>query len=114
MPYVNVPNDLSKIKTKIACNLTKRQLICFGIGGLPLGVAPCGKQTDLRVAPRPEAQSIKPAISLLVLFQPHKGHGLVVKAPCLDKPQGLRELRECCPHKKCAVRGRDLGHRQRT
>ena len=25
MPYVNVPNDLSKIKTKIAFNLTKRQ-----------------------------------------------------------------------------------------
>ena len=24
MPYVNVPNDLSKIKTKIAFNLTKR------------------------------------------------------------------------------------------
>lgn len=39
MPYVNVPNDLSKIKTKIAFNLTKRQLICFGIGaaiGIPI------------------------------------------------------------------------------
>lgn len=38
MPYVNIPNDLSKIKTKIAFNLTKRQLICFGIGaavGIP-------------------------------------------------------------------------------
>ena len=38
MPYVNVPNDLSKIKTKIAFNLTKRQLICFGAGaaiGIP-------------------------------------------------------------------------------
>mgnify|MGYP000046107400 CR=1 FL=1 len=34
MPYVNVPNDLSKIKTKIAFNLTKRQLICFGIGNV--------------------------------------------------------------------------------
>ena len=34
MPYVNVPNDLSKIKTKIAFNLTKRQLICFGIGAV--------------------------------------------------------------------------------
>ena len=32
MPYVNVQNYLSKIKTKIAFNLTKRQLICFGIG----------------------------------------------------------------------------------
>ena len=29
MPYVNVPNDLSKIKTKMAFNLTKRQLICL-------------------------------------------------------------------------------------
>ena len=31
---MNVPNDLSKIKTKIAFNLTKRQLICFGIGAV--------------------------------------------------------------------------------
>ena len=30
MPYVNVPNDLSKIKTKMALNMTKRQLLCFG------------------------------------------------------------------------------------
>lgn len=30
MPYVNIPNDLSKIKTKVAFNLTKRQLLCFG------------------------------------------------------------------------------------
>lgn len=39
MAYVNVPNDLSKIKTKLAFGLTKRQLICFGAGGavgLPL------------------------------------------------------------------------------
>ena len=31
IPYVNVPNDLSKVKTKLAFNLTKRQLVCFGI-----------------------------------------------------------------------------------
>ncbi len=30
MAYVSVPNDLSKVKTKMALNLTKRQLICFG------------------------------------------------------------------------------------
>lgn len=29
MAYVNIPNDLSRIKTKVAFNLTKRQLICF-------------------------------------------------------------------------------------
>jgi len=28
--YVNVPTDLSKIRTKIAFSLSKRQLICFG------------------------------------------------------------------------------------
>ena len=37
MPYVNVPNDLSKIKTKIAFNLTRRQLICFG-GAAAVGI----------------------------------------------------------------------------
>ena len=31
IPYVNVPNDLSKVKTKMAFNLTRRQLVCFGI-----------------------------------------------------------------------------------
>ena len=34
MAYVNVPNDLSKIKTKMAFNLTKRQLICFGLAAV--------------------------------------------------------------------------------
>ena len=29
MPYVPVPKDLTKVKTKLAFNLTKRQLICF-------------------------------------------------------------------------------------
>ena len=30
MAYVSVPKDLSKVKSKILFNLTKRQLICFG------------------------------------------------------------------------------------
>ena len=34
MPYVPVPKDLTKVKTKVAFNLTKRQLICFGGGAL--------------------------------------------------------------------------------
>ena len=37
MPFVNVPNDLSKIKSKIAFNLTKRQLLCFG-GAAVVGI----------------------------------------------------------------------------
>jgi len=39
LAYVNVPNDLSKIKTKLALNMTKRQLICFGaaaVVGIPV------------------------------------------------------------------------------
>ena len=38
MPFVPVPKDLSKVKTKVALNLTKRQLICFGsaaVVGIP-------------------------------------------------------------------------------
>ncbi|MEG0154928.1 MAG: PrgI family protein [Lachnospiraceae bacterium] len=34
MAYVPVPKDLSKVKTKVAFNLTKRQLICFSLGGI--------------------------------------------------------------------------------
>jgi len=33
MAYVNIPNDLSRIKTKIAFNLTKRQLFSFACAG---------------------------------------------------------------------------------
>jgi len=34
MPFVPVPKDLARVKTKVAFNLTRRQLICFGVGGL--------------------------------------------------------------------------------
>ena len=37
MPYVPVPKDLTEVKTKVAFNLTKRQLICFG-GAAAVGV----------------------------------------------------------------------------
>jgi len=37
IPYVNVPNDLSKIKSKVAFNLTKRQILCFG-GAALIGI----------------------------------------------------------------------------
>jgi len=39
MAFVTVPKDLSKVKTKVALNLTKRQLICFSaaaIIGIPV------------------------------------------------------------------------------
>lgn len=34
MAFVPVPKDLTKVKTKVAFNLTKRQIVCFGAGGL--------------------------------------------------------------------------------
>lgn len=33
MPYVPVPKDLSRVKNKVAFNLTKRQLLCFALAG---------------------------------------------------------------------------------
>ncbi len=39
MAFVSVPKDLNKVKTKVALNLTKRQLISFSIAaiiGLPV------------------------------------------------------------------------------
>lgn len=39
MAYVTVPKDLTKVKTKVALNLTKRQLACFSMAaavGVPL------------------------------------------------------------------------------
>ena len=38
MAYVTIPKDLSKVKNKVFLNLTKRQLVCFGIAaavGIP-------------------------------------------------------------------------------
>lgn len=34
MAYVNVPKDLTRVKSKVLFNLTKRQLICFTIAAL--------------------------------------------------------------------------------
>lgn len=37
MAYVSVPKDLTRVKTKVIFNLTKRQIVCFG-GGALIGV----------------------------------------------------------------------------
>jgi hypothetical protein len=39
MAYVSIPKDLTRVKTKLALGLTKRQIVCFGsaaVMGLPL------------------------------------------------------------------------------
>ena len=81
---------------------------------LPFGMAPGSQQADLRISPRPEAKTIKPTVCLFILFQPDKGHRLIAEAPRLYEPQGLRELWESRPQKKCAVRGGQISHRERT
>ncbi|MBQ7200071.1 MAG: PrgI family protein, partial [Eubacterium sp.] len=35
--YISVPRDLTKVKSKVMFNLTKRQLVCFSVAAL-LGV----------------------------------------------------------------------------
>ena len=37
MAYVPVPKDMNAVKTKVAFNLTNRQIVCFG-GGLLVGL----------------------------------------------------------------------------
>ena len=100
-----------------------QQITCrigFGTHGLmdvcrlPFRVSPCRQQANLRVAPRPETQAVEPALGLSVFLQPHKRHAFVSKAPRIDQPQGLRELRERSPQKKHAVRGRQISHRERA
>lgn len=57
MAYVPIPKDLTKVKTKFALGLTKRQLICFGAAaaiGLPLffllkGVVPTSAAAMLMI-----------------------------------------------------------------
>ena len=34
MAYVPVPKDLTKVKTKVALNLTKRQILCFSLAAV--------------------------------------------------------------------------------
>ena len=84
------------------------------IGGLPLGVSLGRQQANFGVGPCPEAQPIKPAIRLFVLFEPDERNGFIGEAPRTDKPQSLRELGKGRLHEKGAVLGRKLGHRQRT
>src|SRR5699024_359266 len=81
---------------------------------LPLRVSPRCQQADLRVAPRPEAQAVEPALGLAGFLQPDESNAFVSEAPRLDEPQGLRELRARSPQKKHAVRGRQIRHRARA
>jgi len=91
-----------------------REYFCGYACRLPLGVSLGGKQADFRVAPRPEAQSVKPRRAFSVAFEPYKSHGLIPKAPRLDKPQSFGKLGKGRPQKQGAVLVRKLRNRQGT
>lgn len=47
--YISVPRDLSKVKTKVFMNLTKRQILCFGAGaliGVPVSFAQIQRESE--------------------------------------------------------------------
>ena len=105
---------LSRASSGFLLGLDGRNDKLVDVGRLPLGVAPCRQQAHLRIGPCPEAQPVKPAIRLAVFLEPDESHAFVGKAPFPDQPQGLRELGKGGPQEKRAVRGRKIGHRQRT
>jgi len=71
VPYVPVPKDLTRVKTKVAFNLTKRQLICFGLGGL-IGI-PVYLFTKGRIGNEPAA------LLMIVLMMPFFMFGVYEK-----------------------------------
>ena len=88
MPYVNVPNDLSKVKTKMALNLTKRQLICFGCAaavGIPsylLARGSIGNTGAIR------ARFLRPGVrpyQTQNIYAPFAGRGAVRKEDAIAK-----------------------------
>ena len=90
MAYVPVPKDLTKIKTKVAFNLTKRQLVCFG-GGALIGVplffllkGPVGTSTA--------AMCMMVVMLPFFLFAMYEKHGQP-----LEKNPGQHHPRVCDP-----------------
>ena len=49
MAYVTVPKDLTKVKTKVALNLTKRQLECFSAAAVVGVPHPKWEETPIAV-----------------------------------------------------------------
>ena len=73
MAYVNVPKDLTKVKTKVLFNLTKRQLICFGSGAL-IGV-PLFFLLKGSIGTSPAAMVMMVVMIPAMLFAMYEKHG---------------------------------------
>ena len=98
MPYVNVPNDLSKVKTKMALNLTKRQLICFGCAaavGIPSYLLARGSIGNTGAIPAEKvlkniirARFLRPGVrpyQTQNIYAPFAGRGAVRKEDAIAK-----------------------------
>lgn len=59
MAYVSIPKDLSRVKSKFLFNLTKRQVVCFGLGAL-IGVPAFFLAKD--------ALGVSPSVLLMMLL----------------------------------------------
>lgn len=59
MAYVSIPKDLSRVKSKFLFNLTKRQVVCFGLGA-PTGVPAFFLAKD--------ALGVSPSVLLMMLL----------------------------------------------
>lgn len=59
MAYVSIPKDLSRVKSKLLFNLTKRQVVCFGLGAL-IGVPAFFLAKD--------ALGVSPSVLLMMLL----------------------------------------------
>ena len=65
----------------------------MNVGSLPLWMSLGRQQADFCIAPCPEAKAVKPAIRLLVLFQPDESNGFIGEAPSLPySPDGDASL----------------------
>ena len=59
MAYVSISKDLSRVKSKFLFNLTKRQVVCFGLGAL-IGVPAFFLAKD--------ALGVSPSVLLMMLL----------------------------------------------
>ncbi len=59
MAYVSIPKDLSRVKSTFLFNLTKRQVVCFGLGAL-IGVPAFFLAKD--------ALGVSPSVLLMMLL----------------------------------------------
>ena len=112
MAYVPVPKDLTKVKTKVAFNLTKRQLVCFGGGALigvlyfmtVVAVIPFGVGPDLNLLSRigPAIVWIGALLSALLgldrLFQAEREDGSLDLLLMHETPLVLTVAVKCLAH----------------